>query len=80
VAFSLGQPQQCDGRNCECQKEVAINKLLKGNQGREASPAAKNLPAHNFRRAMSQLFGIVGFLLIVAGLMSALLGIFYTGE
>ena len=29
---------------------------------------------------MSQLFGIIGFLLIIAGLMSVLLGIFYPGE
>jgi hypothetical protein len=78
--FRWASRNSATGEIANATKEVAINKLLKGNQGREASPAAKNLPAHNFRRAMSQLFGIVGFLLIVAGLMSALLGIFYTGE
>jgi hypothetical protein len=29
---------------------------------------------------MSQLFGIIGFLLIVAGFMAAVFGVFYPGE
>jgi len=29
---------------------------------------------------MSQLFGIIGFLMIIAGLMAAVLGVFYPGE
>ena len=48
------------------------------------STAATNAPPSktrtNFRRAMSQLFGIIGFLLIVAGLMAAVLGVFYPSE
>jgi hypothetical protein len=78
--FRWASRNSATGEIANATKEVAINKLLKGSQSREASPASKNLPAHNFRRAMSQLFGIIGFLLIIAGLMSVLLGIFYPGE
>jgi hypothetical protein len=75
--FRWANRNSATGEIANATKEVALNKLLKGSQGREASPASKNLPAHNFRRAMSQLFGIIGFLLIIVGLMSLLLGIFY---
>ena len=40
---------------------------------------ARSMSGHRFRGAMAQFFGIVGFLLIIAGLMAALLGIFYVG-
>lgn len=59
-------------------REATVNKLL-GNGGKGVAQAPKNLPTHHFRRAMAQLFGIIGFLLIIAGLMAAFLGIFYTG-
>ena len=42
--------------------------------------ATPSKTASNFRRAMSQLFGIIGFLMIIAGLMAAVLGVFYPGE
>jgi hypothetical protein len=61
-------------------REAAVNKLFRGGRAAPVEPGAKKLPAHHFRRAMSQLFGIVGFLLIIAGLMSALFGIFYEGS
>lgn len=61
-------------------REAAVNKMLKGGgPPRSGGPSSKNLATHHFRRAMAQLFGIVGFLLIIAGLMAALLGMFYTG-
>jgi len=75
--FRWANRNSATGEIANATKEVALNKLLKGSQGREASPASKNLSAHNFRRAISQLFGIIGFLLIIVGLMSLLLGIFY---
>jgi predicted negative regulator of RcsB-dependent stress response len=56
--------------------EAAINKLLK-NPG-SPSPAKKRAAA-NFRNAMSQFFGIVGFLMMIAGLVALVLGIFYVG-
>src|SRR5512136_701681 len=59
-------------------KEAALHKLFKGNPG-DPPPAVKKLPEHHFRRAIAQFLGIVGFLLIIAGLMAALLGIFYQG-
>lgn len=45
-----------------------------------AANATPSKTATNFRRAMSQLFGIIGFLMIIAGLMAAVLGVFYPGE
>jgi hypothetical protein len=56
-------------------REAAVNKLLKG----APTPPAQNKKraAAQFRHAMSQLTGIVGFLLIIAGLLSAFLGVFY---
>lgn len=59
-------------------REAAVNKLFKGGGGPQKS-APQQLGKHHFRRAMAQFFGIVGFLLIVAGLMAAFLGIFYVG-
>jgi hypothetical protein len=60
--------------------EAAVNKLLKNSPGKvpAASPAAaKKRAATNFRNSMSQLFGIVGFLMIIAGLVAIVFGIFY---
>lgn len=45
-----------------------------------AANATPSKTVSNFRRAMSQLFGIIGFLMIIAGLMAAVLGVFYPGE
>jgi hypothetical protein len=58
-------------------REATLTKLLKGGQTPDGQVAAKKIKTNNFRRAMSQLFGIVGFLLAIAGLMAATLGIFY---
>jgi hypothetical protein len=61
-----------------------LRKLFRLGQHNAPSTAAANTPPSrtrtNFRRAMSQPFGIIGFLLIVAGLMAALLGVFYPSE
>jgi hypothetical protein len=62
--------------------EAAINKLLKNPAAKvpAGSPSpAKKRAAANFRNAMSQFFGIVGFLMMIAGLISIVLGIFYVG-
>lgn len=61
--------------------EAAINKLLRSpaRPAEESRSAAKKRASNNFRQAMSQLFGIIGFLLMIVGLMSALFGIFYPG-
>ncbi|MGO4682804.1 hypothetical protein [Hyphomicrobium sp. 2TAF46] len=58
--------------------EAAVNKLLKNPAG-SAKPAKKRAAA-NFRNAMAQLAGIVGLLMIIAGLVYAVFGIFYSGE
>jgi hypothetical protein len=62
--------------------EAAVKKLLKtpALSAEESRSAAKRRASNNFRQAMSQLAGIIGFLLIMIGLMSALFGIFYPGE
>jgi hypothetical protein len=58
-------------------REATARKIFGG--GRKTARAPQNLAPHRFRRAMSQLFGIIGFLLVIAGLMAAFLGIFYVG-
>jgi hypothetical protein len=59
-------------------REATVRKLFGGGR-KDAAQRSPNLAPHYFRRAMSQLFGIIGFLLIIAGLMAAFLGIFYVG-
>jgi uncharacterized membrane protein len=62
--------------------EVAVNKLFKNSASKVpagGSTAKKQRAAANFRNAMSQLFGIVGFLMIIAGLVAVVFGIFYSG-
>jgi uncharacterized membrane protein len=39
---------------------------------------AKKVTGYIFRNAMSQLFGVIGFIMVVVGLMLAVLGLFYT--
>jgi hypothetical protein len=58
-------------------REATVRKLFGG--GRKGPRDSHNLAPHYFRRAMSQLFGIIGFLLVIAGLMAVFLGIFYVG-
>lgn len=38
---------------------------------------AKKIAGYGFRHAMSQLFGVIGFILVVTGIMLAVLGVFY---
>jgi protein-S-isoprenylcysteine O-methyltransferase Ste14 len=38
---------------------------------------AKKIASYGFRNAMSQLFGVVGFIATVVGLMLVVLGLFY---
>lgn len=38
---------------------------------------AKKIAGYGFRNAMSQLFGVVGFIMAVVGLMLTILGLFY---
>jgi hypothetical protein len=60
-------------------REAAVQKLLKTPGAKSPADAAKKRASANFRNAMSQFLGIVGFLLIIGGLTSIVLGIFYTG-
>ena len=53
------------------QRETSAGQILKGKK------TSKSSAAGNFRRAISQFFGIVAFLMIIAGLMAIFLGIFY---
>jgi uncharacterized membrane protein len=39
---------------------------------------AKKVTGYIFRNAMSQLFGVIGFIMVVVGLMLAVLGLFYS--
>lgn len=56
--------------------EAAVRALKK-----EGRPAGHRKAANKntFRNAMSQVFGSVGFILLMAGLLTALFGIVYTG-
>lgn len=60
--------------------EGKLGRLFRRSQPNAPSTAATSKTRSNFRRAMSQLFGIIGFLLIVAGLMAAVLGVFYPSD
>jgi hypothetical protein len=62
-------------RVAAAQREASAGKIFKGGQKPPKSSASSN-----FRRSMSQFFGIVGFLMIIAGLMAIFLGIFYVGS
>ena len=58
---------------------AAINKLRK-NSVKSAgmpSPAARISTAARFRNSMAQLLGIVGILMLIAGLLAAVFGVFY---
>ena len=61
----------------EATKQSTIRRLF-GAPPRNRT-AERKMAGHRFRGAIAQFFGIVGFLLLVAGLMAALLGIFYVG-
>jgi len=78
--FRWAARNNASGEIAAATTEAAINKLLKKSPDRNAggsSALAKKRAIAQFRHAMSQFFGIVGFLLILAGFMAALLGIFY---
>lgn len=68
-ARRLGAPD----RNTAAQRDASVGKILKGQKNPKAAAPG------SFRRAMSQFFGIVGFLMILAGLLAIVLGIFYVG-
>lgn len=56
------------------QRDASVGKIFKGQKSSKAAGPG------SFRRAMSQFFGIVGFLLMLAGMMAIFLGIFYVGS
>jgi len=60
-------------------REAAVQKLLK-TPGAKPPGTSKKRATANFRHAMSQFFGIVGFLLIIAGIVAAIFGVFYEGS
>jgi len=69
-ARRLGAPAS----SVPAQRDASVGKILKGQKSSKAAGPG------SFRRAMSQFFGIVGFLMILAGLMAIFLGIFYVGS
>jgi hypothetical protein len=81
LLFRRARRNDASGRIASATREAAVNKLFKGGNGQDATMQASSqkLATHHFRRAISQLSGITGFLLIIAGLMAVLLGIFYAG-
>lgn len=56
--------------------DAAIRALRK--EGRPAGQRKQN-NENTFRNAMSQFFGSVGFILVIAGLLTAVFGAVYTG-
>ncbi len=62
--------------------EAAINKLLKNPQAKAetAKPSsAGSGAAVRFRNSMAQFFGIVGALMMMAGIVAIVFGAFYAG-
>ena len=82
--FGWATSSDTAGQTADATGQGKLRKLFRRGQHNAPSTAAANAPPSrtrtNFRRAMSQLFGIIGFLLIVAGLMAAVLGVFYPSE
>ncbi len=82
--FGWATSSDTGGLTADATGQGKLRKLFRRGQHNAPSTAATNAPPSktrtNFRRAMSQLFGIIGFLLIVAGLMAAVLGVFYPSE
>ena len=80
----LGWATSRDTATADATGQRKLSKLFRRGQHNAPSTAAANAPPSrtktNFRRAMSQLFGLIGFLLIVTGLMAAVLGVFYPSE
>lgn len=48
---------------------------IKGAQG--GTGKAKKIASYGIRHSLSQLFGVTGFILVMAGLVTAVLGVFY---
>ncbi len=62
--------------------EAAINKLRKNSSAKintAASGSTRGSAAVRFRNSMAQFLGIVGALMIIAGLVAMIFGVFYTG-
>ena len=74
------------GRSASATEQGKLRGIFRRRKSQPNAPstattnATPSKTATNFRRAMSQLFGIIGFLMIIAGLMAAVLGVFYPGE
>ncbi|MFT3730126.1 MAG: hypothetical protein QM780_01705 [Hyphomicrobium sp.] len=58
--------------------EAAFDKLRK-KPGQKSAPKP-GLAAVRFRSSMAQFFGIVGTLMAIAGLVSIVFGVFYSGS
>jgi Na+/melibiose symporter-like transporter len=58
---------------------AAINKLRRNSPGKTSPRPVRASMAETFRNAMSQFLGIVGLLMIIAGLVAAIFGVFYVG-
>jgi predicted negative regulator of RcsB-dependent stress response len=63
--------------------DTALNKLRKKSSADEkatASPPAGKVAAARFRNSMAQFLGIVGMLMLIAGLVAIVFGVFYGPE
>jgi hypothetical protein len=83
LLFGWATSSDTAGQTADATGQGRLRKLFRRGQHTAPSTAATNARSKtrtNFRRAMSQLFGIIGFLLIVAGFMAAVFGVFYPGE
>jgi uncharacterized membrane protein YraQ (UPF0718 family) len=84
--FRWATSSNTSGRSASTAEQGKLRGLFRRRKSQADAPstagtnATPSKTASNFRRAMSQLFGIIGFLLIIAGLMAAVLGVFYPGE
>jgi hypothetical protein len=80
--FRWGRRNDRSGEIAAATAEAAINKLRKNTSPKEKPPAAgstRSSAAERFRNSMAQFLGIVGALMIIAGLVSMIFGVFYEG-
>ncbi len=81
--FRWGQRNDDRGVIAAAAAEAAINKLRKNSPGKtraSPAPAAKIGAATRFRNAMAQFLAIVGLLMIIAGPVLIVFGLFYAAE
>jgi hypothetical protein len=81
--FRWGRRNDMSAQLAAATAEAAINKLRKNSSPKtkpNAPAATRGSTAARFRNSMAQLLGIVGILMIIAGLVAMIFGVFYTGS